>query len=89
MKAWYNARFGEVNDPKWDPFEQANMELYFPEDHVIQVTKMYEGVEQTSNLMDYVEEWQALMVAVHAVGINCTDQDQVIQIVTGLAGMEN
>ena len=50
---------------------------------------MYEGVVQTGSLADYVEKWQALMVAVRASGIKRTDQDHVIQFVTGLARMED
>ena len=33
VKAWYDARFGEVEDPKWELFELAIIELYLPEDH--------------------------------------------------------
>jgi hypothetical protein len=89
VKAWYDARFGEVEDPKWELFEQAIIERYLPGDHVIQVTKMYEGIVQTGSLADYVEEWQALMVAVRASGMNRTNQDHVIQFVTGLARVED
>jgi hypothetical protein len=43
VKAWYDAKFAEIEDPHWELFEQAMTERYLPEDHVIQVTKRYEG----------------------------------------------
>ena len=88
VKAWYDGRFGDY-DPTWKVFVAAIQERYLPEDHVIQVTKRYENIVQTGSLMDYVEKWQSLMVAVNAAGIVRTDKDHVIQFVTGLARLED
>lgn len=89
VKAWYDAKFAEIEDPHWELFEQAMTERYLPEDHVIQVTKRYEGIIQTGTLTEYVEKWQSLMVAVHAAGISRTEKDHVIQFVTGLTKIED
>jgi hypothetical protein len=89
VKAWYDCRFAELEDPSWELFESAITERYLPDDHVIQVTKKYERIIQTGTLEAYVEKWQSLMVAVKAAGIARTDQDHVIQFVTGLAKMED
>ena len=89
VKAWYDGRFEAIEDPHWELFEQAIKERYLPEDHVIQVTKKYENIIQTGSLMDYVEKWQSLMVAVNAAGIMRTEKDHVIQFVTGLSKMED
>ncbi|MFN7739644.1 MAG: hypothetical protein ACK5RA_05225 [Cyanobacteriota bacterium] len=89
VKAWYDAKFATVEDPHWEHFEEAMIERYLPEDHVIQVTKKYEGVIQTGSLTDYVEKWQSLMVAVQTAGISRTDDDHVIQFVTGLSRLED
>jgi hypothetical protein len=89
VKAWYDARFEAIEDPHWALFEQAIKDRYLPEDHTIQVTKKYEAIIQTGLLSDYVEKWQSLMVAVQAAGIRRSDQDHVIQFVTGLAKMED
>lgn len=88
VKAWYDARFA-VEDPTWKVFSEAIKARYLPEDHDIQVTKRYENIVQTGNLMDYVEKWQSLMVAVTAAGITRTDKDHVIQFITGLSKMED
>jgi len=90
VKAWYDGRFEAIDtDPHWELFEQAIKERYLPEDHVIQVTKRYEGIVQTGPLSDYVEKWQSLMVAVRAAGIRRSDEDHVIQFVTGLTRIED
>ena len=78
VKAWYDGRFVD-----------AITERYLPKDHKIMVIKRYETIVQTGSLFDYVEKWQVLMVAVKAAGISCTEEDHVIQFVTGLTHVED
>ncbi len=58
VKAWYDAWFSEIEDPQWELFEEAIVEWYLLEDHVIQATKLYKGIIQTAwgSLMEYVEK---------------------------------
>ena len=89
VKAWYDGLVGDEENLPWSDFCTAIKERYLPTDHVLQVTKQYENVTQTGTLEDYVEKWQSLMVAVRAAKINRSEEDHVIQFVTGLARLED
>ena len=89
VKAWYDGLLEDTDDLTWSEFCTAIKERYLPTDHVLQITKRYENVTQTGTLVDYVEKWQNLMVAVRAAKINRSEEDHVIQFVTGLARLED
>lgn len=83
VKAWYDSQYpGENRD--WDATKKALVARWLPTDHRLQVSKRFDSIAQNGTLLDYVDRFQQLMVAVNQAGITKDPIDITNRFISGL-----
>lgn len=84
VKAWYDHKYKGKNASDWETLVADLKSRWLPADHKIRVRIRFNGARQKGTLIEYVERFQALVVAVNEAGILLTEEDMVLQFIMGL-----
>ena len=83
VKSWYDSTF-EGRDPSWSELRDAMVGRYLPADHRLQVVQTFDGMTQTSTLLDYMEKFQKVLVAMKHACVDRAEEDKILRFIGGL-----